>query len=69
MNDIEFMQIFNASDYLMEKFDSERFLNSLIFYDKVKKFAARCILHDQVELFWRLNNLIELDNMRVSYHF
>ena len=52
----------------MKKFDSKRLLHSLILYDEVKKFAARCILHYQIELLWRLNYLIELDDVRVSYH-
>ena len=52
----------------MEEADCCRFLDSLVLHDVVKQFAATCILHDQVELLRCLNDLVELDDVRVPDH-
>ena len=40
----------------------------MVFYDKIEKLATRSILHNEVELFWCFDDLVELNDVGVSYH-
>lgn len=48
MHNVQLVQILNACYYLVEEFDSQRFLNTRVFYYKVKELATLSILHNQV---------------------
>ena len=61
MNYSELVQIFDSSNYLVEKPASFRFFDPLVLNNKIKELTATCILHDQIELLWRLNNFIKLN--------
>ena len=57
MNYPELVQIFNARNYLMKELAGLGFLDSLILNDEVEEFTSTRVLHDQVELFGRFNDL------------
>ena len=68
MHDVELVKVFDTGDDLMEKFEGLWLLHSLILDDVVEKLATISILHDEVQLLGRLDDFIELDNVRVSDH-
>lgn len=45
------------------------FINAFILYDIVEEFAFFHELHDQEELLWSFNDLIELHNMGMTDEF
>lgn len=63
------MYIFDSWNDLLKKFACLFFWNARFFYNIIKQFSTTCELHDQVKLTWRLYDLIELDNVRVSDQF
>ena len=67
MDYVQLMDILNTSQYLLEKFASFLLLEASVRDDIVKELSPRGIFHDQVELLWSLNNLIELDYVGVTY--
>lgn len=66
VHDAEFMEVLHAADDLLKKLAGLRLLQLLLFHDVVKELAARDELHDEEELFGCLDDLKELDNVRVS---
>ena len=62
------MQVLNSCYDLMEEFDGNRLFDSLVLHDVIEQLAATSVLHDQVELLRGLNDLIELDDVRVPDH-
>ena len=52
----------------MEEFNCHRLFHSVIFNDMVKKLTTTDILHDEVQLFWSLNNFVQLDNIGMPDH-
>lgn len=61
------MEVLDACDNLVKELLGLRLLHSLILYDVIEELAAARILHDQVELLGSLDDLIELDDVRVPY--
>lgn len=61
--------ILNATEDLLEKFASLLLLHSLVLYNVVEQFTARCVLHDQVQLLWSLNYFVQLNHMRMLDNF
>lgn len=57
MDNVQFMQIFNTGDNLMEELACFRFFDSLVLNDVIKEFTTTCILHNKVQLFWGFDNL------------
>ena len=45
MNDVQLVQVLNASNNLVKEFDCKGLFNSLVLYDKVKKFPTLGVLH------------------------
>lgn len=68
MDDVQLVQVFNACNDLMEELQRKRLLNPLIFYNKIEKLATICILHDQIQLLGRFNDLIQLNDVWVPDH-
>jgi len=66
MADFDLVQILNTSEYLVEKATSFLIRESLLLNDQIKQFTIRYELHDQEQLPRRLNNLVQLHNIRVS---
>ena len=69
MDDVELMEVFNTSDDLVEEFEGLRLLNTLVLHDIVEELTSIRIFHDQIELLWRLNDFVKLDDVWVSNHF
>ena len=65
MHNPELVQVLNASYYLVEEPASLSLLYPLILNNEVEELPATSIFHDEVELLGRLNNLVELDYMRM----
>ena len=57
MDDAQFVQVFDACNDLMKELASLSFLDSLVLHDEVEELTSTRILHDQVELFRRLDYL------------
>ena len=53
----------------MEKLDCKWFFYFRMLRDVVEELATLGILHDQVQLFGRFNDFIELNNVWMSDHF
>ena len=57
---MQFAYVFDTRNYLLEEFTCSSLVDLLVLNDVVEKFASRSELHNQVQLFGRLNYLIEL---------
>ena len=68
MDDVELVEVLNSSDDLMKELESLRLFYSLVLDDVIEELSSISILHDQVKLLWRLNDLIQLDNIWVADH-
>ncbi len=68
MNYVQGMKIINPIDYLLKVPASLVLSYPAISNDVIKKLTATGILHDKVKLTLSLYDLIELHNIRVSYH-
>lgn len=69
MHNVQFMQVLNTRDDLMEKFTGKRLFYFLIFHDEIEQLTTRNVFHDQVQLLWCFNNLVQLNYIRMSNHF
>ena len=65
MHDAQLMQILDAADDLLEEFAGLGLLELLLFDDVVEELAAAHELHDQKQLLRRLDDLEQLDDVRV----
>lgn len=68
MDNVQLVQVLDASDDLVEKGQSFRLLDPLILYDIVEELTATGILHDEIQLLRGLDNLVKLNNVRVTDH-
>ena len=68
MDDVELVKVLNSSDDLMKEFESLRLLHSLVLNNVIEELSSICVFHDQVKLLWRLDDLIQLDDIRVADH-
>lgn len=66
MNDAQLVKVFNACYDLMEEFASLGLFDPLVLHNVVKELASTRILHDQVELLGRLDNLLKEILIEVS---
>ena len=66
MADATTMNIFYATDYLLEELAGFGFFKFLLLDDVVEKLAAADELHDEKELFRCLNNFKQLNDVRMS---
>ena len=66
MHDIQATDILNTSDDLLEESACLLLFDPLHLDDVVEKLTALSIFHNEVQLFLGLNDLIKLDNLRVS---
>lgn len=64
--DVHCVHLFDPSDYLMEKAASFSFLHTSTCNNVVEQLAPTRILHDEIQLFSSLDDLVELHHMRVS---
>lgn len=69
VHNIELVQVFDTGNYLVEKLDGLRLFDPLILDNVVKKFTAGRILHYQIQLLGSFNDLVQLNNVRMSNHF
>ena len=69
VNYVELVEVFYASNDLVEEFEGRGLFYPLVLDDVVEKLASVRILHDQVELLWGLDDFIKLNDVRVSDHF
>ena len=65
MHNAELMQVFDSAYDLLEELAGFCFFEFLLLDDVVEKFAAADELHDEKELFWRLNNFKQLNDVWV----
>ena len=65
MDNAKLMEVLYPSDNLMKEPAGLWLLDSLALNDIIKEFSSTSILHDQVQLFRRLDNFVKLDYMRV----
>ena len=65
MDDVQLVDILDASVDLLEKLACLVFLQTSVRNNVVKELTAARVLHDQVELLGCLDDLIELDDVRV----
>ena len=63
---VELMEVLDTCNDLVEEFERLRLLDPLILDNVVEELAPVGILHDQVQLLRRLNNLVKLNDVRVS---
>ena len=60
MNDVKFAYVFDTRNDLLEEFTCGSLVDLLVLNDVVEEFASGSELHNQVQLFGRLDYLIEL---------
>ena len=60
------MEVFNSRNNLLEELACFAFLEALMLYDVVKQFTPWNILSNEVQLPWRLYDLIQLNNIWMS---
>lgn len=60
------MNIFNARDQLQIELASLLLGQPSVTHDVIEQLAAIAVLHDHVELFFRLNNFVQLDDIGVA---
>lgn len=65
----ELVNVVNASDEFLEVLAGCLFLEALALDDQLEKLAAVCELHDQVEVFFGLDDLVDLNHVRVVQLF
>ena len=65
MNYAKLMEVLDSRDDLLVKLASLRFFQALVLDDVVEELSAWDILSDKVELLWRLNDFVELNNVGV----
>lgn len=53
MDDVEFVEVLNAGENLLEESTSILLFKAGALNDVVKELTARGVLHYQIELFWR----------------
>lgn len=68
MHDAELVQVFNTTNYLLEKPTCFHFLELLLLNDIVKELTTADVLHDQKQLLGCLDDFKKLNNIGVSYH-
>ena len=68
MYDVQFVKIFYSSNDLVKEFEGLRLLNTLVLDDVVEELASIRILHDKIELLWRLNDFVQLDDIGMANH-
>jgi len=66
VDDVKLVEILNTGNDLVEKLECLWLFNSLVFHDVVEKLTSIGILHDKVELFWCLDDFIELNDVWMS---
>ena len=69
MTDFVLVEILDTRKYLLEKFASVLFFESLPFHNKVEQLSASGMFHNQKQLPVRLNYLVELYHVGVSDYF
>ena len=63
------MKVLNPANNLLEEFACLLFLQFLLLHDVVKQLSSTNILHNEKELLGRLDNLEQLDDVRVTDEF
>jgi hypothetical protein len=63
------MTVLDTADDLIEYLTSFILIHSLLLDDVVKQFSSTKKLHDQEKIFWRLNDLIQLDDIGMTNKF
>ena len=66
VHNTKFVQIFDATDDLLEKLASFDLFQPLLFHNIVEKFAPRHILRNEEQLFGGFDNLKKLDYVGVT---
>ena len=69
MHYFKFAYVLHTRYYLLEEPTSLGFFYSLALDYIIKQFTPRSKLHDEIKFFWRFNNFIELDNVRMLHNF
>ena len=68
MADLDLVEVLDACEDLMEESTCLSVLKAPLLDNVIKEFAARRVFHYQEKLFVRLNDFIELNNVRVSHY-
>ena len=66
MNNVQLMYVVNTRDYLLEKLTSLFFLKPSVCYYVIEQLSPTGILHDQIKLLRGFNDLIKLNDVRMS---
>jgi hypothetical protein len=69
VNNFQFMTVLDTADDLIEYLTSFILIHSLLLDDVVKQFSPTKKLHDQEKIFWRFNDLIQLDDIGMTDKF
>ena len=69
MHYIQFMQVFDSLNDLLEEFAGLWFFDTWVCDDVVEEFSAWCVLHDEVELLLRFDDFVQLNDVWMSDHF
>lgn len=63
------MTVLDTADDLIKYLTSFILIHSLLLDDVVEQFSSTKELHDQEKIFWRLNDLIQLDDIGMTDKF
>ncbi len=66
MHDVQFMDVLNSADDLLENLARLIFLHFSLFNNVIEKFTVFNELHYYEKLLWSLNNFVKLDDIRMS---
>jgi hypothetical protein len=66
VDNVQLVDILNAGVYLLEKLAGLVLLQTSVCYDIVEELTSTGVLHDEVQLLGRFNDLIELNDVWVT---
>ena len=67
MADAILVQVLHSLQYLVKKAASIEIVHSVVFHNVVKEFSCIRVLHDKIQLIFRLNDLVELNDSLMAY--
>jgi len=63
------MTVRNARDYLLEEFTRFVLIQLTVLNDVIEQLAPGHVLHHHEDVAWRVDHLVELDDVRVPKQF
>lgn len=66
MHNVKLVDVLDSGDYLLKVLARLILIDSCLLDNVVEELSAICVLHNQVQLLWSLNDFIKLNYIRMS---